>query len=47
MPAGLLDSQIEALEVPADALALDARRPVPELVASIREALGLNGGQGG
>ena len=32
----LLDSQIDALEPPADALTLDASRPVAELVDAIR-----------
>jgi gluconokinase len=34
-PAGLLDSQIRALEEPGDALVLAAERPVAEIVAEI------------
>ncbi len=40
--AGLLHSQLEALEPPADALTLDAARPVEELVRDIRRALTLS-----
>ncbi len=37
----LLESQFDALEVPHDALSLDADRPVPEIVAAIRVSLGV------
>lgn len=40
-PAALLESQLEALEEPAGALALDATRPPAELVAELRRALGV------
>jgi gluconokinase len=41
MPASLLDSQLETLEPPADALAVDVG-PSPEaIVATIRHGLGL------
>ena len=46
MPARLLESQLEALEPPADALTLDARRPIPDLVAAVRAALGPVAGSG-
>ncbi len=39
MPASLLDSQLEALDVPADALVVDARDPVGSIVAQIVAAL--------
>jgi carbohydrate kinase (thermoresistant glucokinase family) len=39
MPASLLDSQFEALEVPADAIPVDIRLSVAEEVAAIRTAL--------
>lgn len=38
MPAALLDSQLAVLEPPANALELDVRRPVGELVEEIRAA---------
>lgn len=38
---GLLPSQLEDLERPADAVVVDASRPVDELVATIRERLGV------
>ena len=38
-PAGLVTSQLETLEPPADALTLDAARPFADLVAAIRESL--------
>jgi gluconokinase len=37
----LLDSQLATLEVPADALTVDATRPPEEVVAAIRAGLGL------
>jgi gluconokinase len=37
----LLESQFADLEAPHDALSLDAGRPVPEIVAAIRAALGI------
>ena len=37
----LLPGQLDALEQPDDALALDARRPVPELVEEIVKGFGL------
>jgi gluconate kinase len=41
MPASLLDSQLETLEPPSDALAVDVA-PSPEaIVATIRHGLGL------
>ncbi len=42
MPPNLLDSQCATLEPPAagEALMLDARRPIEELVASVRQELG-------
>ena len=39
MPASLLDSQLEALDAPADALVVDAREPVETTVAQIVIAL--------
>jgi gluconokinase len=39
-PAALLDSQLEALEEPEDAIVIDAGLPVPDIVAAIRAALG-------
>ena len=39
MPASLLDSQFEALEVPTDAIPVDIRLPVADEVALIRSAL--------
>lgn len=42
MPSGLLEAQLEALEPPGDVLALDARRPVRELVDGICTGLGLD-----
>lgn len=41
MPASLLDSQFATLEVPAGALAVDVRLPVPEQVAFIRRHFAL------
>lgn len=41
MPAALLDSQLATLEVPADAIGVDASPPPAEVVAAIRRALGL------
>jgi gluconokinase len=40
MPAALLDSQLQTLEAPSHALALDATRPVADLVRTVREQLG-------
>ena len=39
MKSGLLDSQLESLEVPNDALAIDLTKPVPDIVRSIRQRL--------
>ena len=39
-PAALLDSQLAALEEPDDAIVIDAGRPVADIVAAIRAALG-------
>lgn len=39
MPPALLDSQLEALEPPGDALTLDIRKPVDQLVGAIRARL--------
>jgi gluconokinase len=39
MKPAMLDSQVAALEVPADAIAVDAARPVADIVATIRAAL--------
>lgn len=41
MPASLLESQIETLEPPADAIELDATVPPGTLVSEIRQKLGL------
>ena len=41
MNPALLQSQFDVLEVPRDALSLDAARPVPELVAAIRGSIGI------
>jgi len=41
MKPGMLDSQLAALEPPADALKLDVRHPPAELVAAIRQHLQL------
>jgi gluconokinase len=43
MKAAMLESQLATLEPPADALTLDASRPVAELVAETRTAFALNG----
>jgi gluconokinase len=40
MKAAMLDSQLAALEAPADALTVDAAQPVADLVAQVRAALG-------
>jgi gluconokinase len=45
MKPGMLDSQLAALEAPANAPALDIARPPAELVAEIRQALGLGPGK--
>lgn len=39
MPASLIDSQIAALEEPADALAINAHQPVEQVIAQIRASL--------
>ena len=39
MKAGMLDSQVATLEVPADAISVDAALPVAELVGRNRTAL--------
>ncbi len=41
MPPALLDSQLETLEPPADALAVDVAPPPEAIVATIRHGLGL------
>jgi gluconokinase len=41
MPASLVDSQFETLEEPKDAVVVDASRAPDEIVAEIRDALGL------
>ncbi|NMO16030.1 gluconokinase [Pyxidicoccus fallax] len=41
MPPSLLDSQLATLEVPDSALRVDVTPPVKEVVARIREGLGL------
>ncbi|MBZ4422943.1 gluconokinase [Myxococcus sp. RHSTA-1-4] len=41
MPPSLLDSQLATLEVPTGALRVDVSSPVSEVVARIREGLGL------
>ena len=38
-PASLLDSQLETLEVPQDAVTVDGTRPIPEIVTGVRNAL--------
>jgi gluconokinase len=40
MPASLLDSQLQTLEPPHDALAVDGDAPIDEIVAKIRAAIG-------
>lgn len=40
MKAGMLDSQLETLEDPEDALIVDVSSPVEEVVAEIRRGLG-------
>jgi gluconokinase len=40
MKPAMLESQLAALEAPADALTVDAAQPVPDLVAQVRAALG-------
>jgi gluconate kinase len=37
----MLDSQLATLEVPGDAIAVDAAQPVPDVVAQARAALGV------
>jgi len=41
MPASLVPSQFAALEEPADAIVIDATQSPDEIVAQIRQALGL------
>jgi gluconokinase len=41
MKSGLLDSQLSTLEVPNDAVTVDAAQPVPNVVAEARAALGV------
>jgi len=41
MPEALLDSQLRALEPPADALEVDAQQPVDAIVSCIRSRLAL------
>jgi len=41
MKAEMLDSQLSALEVPSDAITVDAAQPVPDVVAQARAALGV------
>jgi gluconate kinase len=41
MPLELLESQFEALEEPVDAITIAAGLPPQEIVAAIREALGV------
>jgi gluconokinase len=40
-PASLLDSQLATLEEPRDAVRVDGTKPVADIVASIRDALGV------
>jgi gluconokinase len=40
-PTSLLDSQLATLEKPADAVWVDGTLPVPEIVSSVRSALGI------
>jgi gluconokinase len=40
MKAAMLDSQLSALEAPADELTVDAAQPVAQVVAQVRAALG-------
>ena len=42
-PASLLDSQLAALEEPNDAIVIDAGRPLDDIIADVRAALGLPG----
>ena len=39
MKPGMLDSQLATLEVPADAIDVDAAQPVADIVAHVRAAL--------
>ena len=41
MKSVLLDSQLESLEIPGDALMVEIRSPVPDTVRSIRRGLGI------
>ncbi len=38
-PASLLDSQLDTLEPPRDAVTVDGTCPIPEIVATVRNAL--------
>lgn len=38
-PASLLDSQLETLELPRNAVTVDGTRPIPEIVGTVRDAL--------
>lgn len=38
-PASLLDSQLETLEAPRNAVTVDGTRPIPEIVNTVRAAL--------
>jgi gluconokinase len=40
-PASLLDSQLDALEKPQDAVWVDGTRPVPEIVSALEDSFGL------
>jgi gluconokinase len=40
-PPSLLDSQLATLEKPTEAVSVDGTKPVPEIVTSVRSALGL------
>lgn len=41
MPASLLESQLAALEPPADAITVDTSRPLDEIMTAVEEALDL------
>ena len=41
MKPEMLDSQLSTLEVPGDAITVDAAQPVPDVVAQARAALGV------
>ena len=46
MKPAMLDSQLATLEVPGDAITVDAAQPVPDVVAQARAALGVSIGSG-